>query len=240
MDQLVLSVFPGADLFGQSFEDLGFCVVRGPERLLGQDVRTWSSLPNRFDGLIGGPPCQQWSTAIGIKGSRKPDLIPEFVRVFEETKPRWVVMENVRGAEKSGAIPSDWSPIRLRDWDCGGLTSRKRTFFCWPLSLAMMIQPPPKRSGKPDYTVTCSAFDHGNYSNTWFAGYKFLSLPDGGRLQGFPELGEEFERRRREKHDPMTKLFGGTLLGNGVPRHMGRWVAEGVKRWTEREGGDNE
>ena len=37
--QVVLSLFPGADLLGRAFEQLGFCVVRGPELLLGQDIR---------------------------------------------------------------------------------------------------------------------------------------------------------------------------------------------------------
>jgi len=39
--RLVLSLFPGADLFSRPFEARGFCVVRGPEKLLGQDVRGW-------------------------------------------------------------------------------------------------------------------------------------------------------------------------------------------------------
>ncbi len=35
MRYLVLSLFPGADLFGEAFEREGFCVVRGPELILG-------------------------------------------------------------------------------------------------------------------------------------------------------------------------------------------------------------
>ena len=37
MTYLVLSLFPGADLFGEAFEKEGFCVVRGPELILGPD-----------------------------------------------------------------------------------------------------------------------------------------------------------------------------------------------------------
>jgi hypothetical protein len=31
---LVLSLFPGIDLFGRGFEAAGFCVVRGPDLIL--------------------------------------------------------------------------------------------------------------------------------------------------------------------------------------------------------------
>jgi len=58
---LVLSLFPGADLLGRAFEEVGFVVVRGPELMLGQDIRSWHSLPGKFDGVIGGPPCKAFS-----------------------------------------------------------------------------------------------------------------------------------------------------------------------------------
>jgi len=63
MKYLVLSLFPGIDLFGMAFEREGFCVVRGPDIIYGQDVVTWSAIPNRFDVVIGGPPCKTFSTA---------------------------------------------------------------------------------------------------------------------------------------------------------------------------------
>ena len=58
---LVLSLFPGADLLGRAFEEAGFVVVRGPELMFGQDIRSWHSLPGKFDGVIGGPPCKMFS-----------------------------------------------------------------------------------------------------------------------------------------------------------------------------------
>lgn len=36
---LVLSLFPGADLFGMAFEAEGFCVVTGPDVMFGRDIR---------------------------------------------------------------------------------------------------------------------------------------------------------------------------------------------------------
>jgi len=33
MNRLVLSIFPGIDILGKGFEEEGYCVVRGPDRL---------------------------------------------------------------------------------------------------------------------------------------------------------------------------------------------------------------
>lgn len=54
--QLVLSIFPGIDLFGLGFEQEGFPVVRGPDPLFGGDIRTFTIPAEKFDGIIGGPP----------------------------------------------------------------------------------------------------------------------------------------------------------------------------------------
>src|SRR2546427_10071710 len=60
---LVLSLFPGADLLGRGFEQAGYCVVRGPDTLLGQDIRSFHLVEHAFEGIIGGPPCQDFSRA---------------------------------------------------------------------------------------------------------------------------------------------------------------------------------
>ena len=78
--QLILSLFPGIDLFGKAFEDEGFCVVRGPELILGQDINDWHIPSGKFDGIIGGPPCQSHSQAIqsagGSEYAKHKNLIP--------------------------------------------------------------------------------------------------------------------------------------------------------------------
>lgn len=93
---LVLSLFPGAGLLDRGFEQAGFCVVRGPDTLLGQDIREFHAGPGHFSGLIGGPPCQDFSrarrrppTGYGLK------MIQEFGRLVTEAQPEWWLMENV-------------------------------------------------------------------------------------------------------------------------------------------------
>ena len=50
----------------------------------------------KFDGVIGGPPCQAFSAATWIrkKGARI-NLIPDFERCITESEPMWFLMENV-------------------------------------------------------------------------------------------------------------------------------------------------
>ncbi len=103
MSQLVLSLFPGIGLLDMAFEEEGFCVVRGPDYLWGGDVRRFRPMPGRFDGVIGGPPCQFASRLAHMvrQNGAEPtfgNLIPEFERCVREAQPRWFVMENVPDA----------------------------------------------------------------------------------------------------------------------------------------------
>ena len=55
--------------------------------------------PGELDVLVGGPPCQAYSTA-GRRGTTQDPrglLLWQFLRFVEELKPRFFIMENVRG-----------------------------------------------------------------------------------------------------------------------------------------------
>ncbi len=93
---LVLSLFPGLDLLGRGFELNGCAVVRGPEAITGGDIRTFRPIPNRFDGIIGGPPCQDFSKARRCAPSGDGlALLHEFTRVVFGCQPAWWLAENV-------------------------------------------------------------------------------------------------------------------------------------------------
>lgn len=97
---LVLSLFPGIGLLDMAFELEGFCVVRGPDVLWGGDVRRFHPPAGKFDGVIGGPPCQMFSSLAHLvrANGHEPkfgNLIPEFERCIVEACPAWFVMENV-------------------------------------------------------------------------------------------------------------------------------------------------
>lgn len=97
---LILSLFPGIGLLDMAFEQEGFCVVRGPDVLWGGDVRSFRPPSNVFDGVIGGPPCQEFSPlSIMVRHngheSHFGNLIPEFERCVYDAAPQWFLMENV-------------------------------------------------------------------------------------------------------------------------------------------------
>lgn len=102
---LILSLFPGVDLFGRAFEEEWpeCCIVRGPDVIFGGDIRTFHPPAGRFEGVIGGPPCQTFSALANLvraKGyePRFGNLIPEFERCVIEAHPAWFLMENVPAA----------------------------------------------------------------------------------------------------------------------------------------------
>lgn len=228
MSQLVLSLFPGIGLLDLAFEEAGFSVVRGPDLLWGGDVRNFDPPAGRFDGVIGGPPCQKFSTAGNILGgSGKDDLIPEFIRVVEAVRPAWVVMENVVQAIGHPAIPRDWFHFKLRDFDCGGETSRVRAFWTWPF----MALVSPRAAGEASHSVMASTFKRGGGQYAKDKGFLPGNLPiaEYARLQGVPQIGERLVEFKS------SRAFAIHVLGNGVPLSMGRAVARSVRQCLQQE-----
>lgn len=83
---LVLSLFPGIGLLDRAFEAEGFTVVRGPDVIWGGDIREFHPPAGKFDGIIGGPPCQMFSSLARLirANGHEPkfgNLIPEFERL---------------------------------------------------------------------------------------------------------------------------------------------------------------
>ncbi len=105
MNELVLSLFPGVDLLGRAFSAAGYTVVAGPDPIVGGDIRDFAGVIGRFDGVIGGPPCQGFSAAntqrtnksglvrkhltAKIRGRRKPWPAPGIFQVLVTTG-RWL------------------------------------------------------------------------------------------------------------------------------------------------------
>lgn len=103
--ELVLSIFPGLDLLGMAFEREGFCVVQSRDWIYGGDVRNAHFPAGKFTGVIGGPPCQAFSSLAHMvrHNGYEPkfgNLIPEFERVVRETQCEWFLMEEVPAAPR--------------------------------------------------------------------------------------------------------------------------------------------
>jgi DNA (cytosine-5)-methyltransferase 1 len=231
---LVLSLFPGIGLLDMAFELEGFCVVRGPDLLWGGDIRAFHPPAGRFDGVIGGPPCQAFSRLVHIvraNGHRvAPNLIPEFSRVLREAAPAWWIMENVPGAP----VPNDAKDaILLRDSDCGGLTSRERRISwggVWldfsDLRRRSPLYPAVVRDAR-EQPVAIGGSGKPKRRRNQVGGTaphegKAMALSEMLHRQGFP----------REMLDecPLTSAGARSAVGNGVPLPMGRAIAKAVKR----------
>lgn len=238
MSGLVLSLFPGIGLLDMAFEEEGFVVVRGPDLLWGGDIKRFHPPAGRFDGVIGGPPCQSFSRLrhlVEHNGYKVAEnLIPEFERVVREAAPTWFLMENVPDAPlpKIGVYPV--RAVLLRDDTVGGETTRTRrfTFGCiWgervkrfdPETLALHhIGSPAVLAGGGYREVPVAVGGSGKRKSTKARdmGWKTAKAASAAAAQGLPA---DFDL------PGFTTAAKCKAIGNGVPLAMGRAVARAVR-----------
>jgi DNA (cytosine-5)-methyltransferase 1 len=142
-------------------------------------------------------------------------------------RPFFVAMENVPAAHKSRYIPKAWHNVVLRDWDCGGQTSRKRRIWTYPFTL----QVPPKREGKPSHSVMATTYKRGKSTNPFVTAKSYLpgdlKLEDYGKLQGCQDLVRGLSKYNFSRSTIIQ------LIGNGVPLAMGEHVARAAKAYMD-------
>lgn len=247
---LVLSLFPGIGLLDRAFEAAGFCVVRGPDVLWGGDIRGWHPPAGRFDGVIGGPPCQAFSQLRHIirANGHKPrfgNLIPEFARCVAEAKPQWFLMENVRGAPIPWVRGYGVHEFLINNRQFGAAQNRVRRFsFGW-------------RGGRRLLMVETVALELREYETAACGGHAgTLSRVDRRRVDKPGSIREyrtgtaclrrnyktawAFRELKRKQDLPADfDLPGFTVaekcraVGNGVPLPMGRGIAKAVREAIE-------
>jgi len=243
MNGLVLSLFPGIGLLDMAFEEEGFCVVRGPDLLWGGDIRKFNPPVGRFDGVIGGPPCQAFSQFRFLNpcaGEKHGNMIPEFERIVTATGPRWFLMENVKAAPVPRVegykvavclLNTRWlgeEQDRLRRFSFGTPAGQRlaietvalesplyaQAVACDPRVVPVALN----ASGKPKRTLKPPTI-HAGHSAPFKR--QTRSIAEMCELQGLPSgfLDEA----------PFTAHGKRKVIGNGVPLPMGRAVAKAVK-----------
>jgi DNA (cytosine-5)-methyltransferase 1 len=240
--QLVLSLFPGIGLLDRAFEEEGFCVVRGPDLLWGGDVKRFHPPAGRFDGVIGGSPCQAFTSLAGLikhtRGRLAPNLIPEYERVVREAAPRWFLHENVRAAPLPNIVgyAVDGRMVQGR-WF--GMEQSREHRMTFGVRVDSGIRP------RLDISPFAAALDNpvwsprvlasggytpklhrkgGKPSRTWNLHCRLRSsayFEEAKRLQGLPADFDLPGFRIEEKI---------RALGNAVPLPLARAVAKAVKR----------
>lgn len=231
---LVLSLFPGIGLLDMAFEEQGFCVVRGPDVLWGGDVKRFHPPKGRFDGVIGGPPCQQFSRFAEMARYRgytlAENLIPEYERCVVECAPRWFLMENVPDAPEPAIYDYGVISFLLNNRWVGGTQNRLRRFsfgvrgsVC-ALSAYMDFEVFEPIEWKPAVCARGEQYNRKTKEGKWKisnTGATVRTVERGIALQGLPS--DFFE------HSPFTVEGKQKMIGNGVPLPMGRAIAKAVK-----------
>ncbi len=238
--QLVLSLFPGIGLLDMAFEQRGFCVVRGPDRIWGGDIKTFHPPAGKFNGIIGGPPCQCFSKLMRLsrhvngEESVAENLIPEFERCILAALPHWYVMENVPGAPEPNTPGYAVHSVLLNNRWFGGVQNRERRISfgvrgATLLNIRRYIETEPfERLDYHDAVVAQGIYRkhyiqyEGRTIQTSRPTQSEATVKLSKELQGLPETFLD--------GTPMTVKGKQMMIGNGVPLPLGRAIADAVAR----------
>ena len=209
-NNLVLSLFPGIDLLGRGFDAEGFCVVRGPDIIWGGDIRNFNPTAGRFDGIIGGSPCQDFSkarraapTGYGL------EMLVEFVRVVSYARPVWFLLENVPTVPDIKVTGYTVQRFDLNSRECGMRQSRLRHFQFGSLQGLVLI---PERRKAEGVSLPVALASEGTAMDR-------RSFSDFCELQGLP---------RDFSLPGMSISARYKAVGNGVPVPMARTIARAI------------
>lgn len=219
MDDLVLSIFHGADLFGRGFEQEGFCVVRAGEIELGFDIRNFSPVRHKFDGIIAGTPCQKFSSANRNKTHTAINcdcegckMLFEFKRVVTQAAPDWFLLENVPTVPNVTIPGYKVQRFDLNAKECGLKQNRLRHFqFGSKTGVELWIE---RNSFAESHLEPCCMASEGKKG-------KRRAFADFCELQGLP----------RDFKLPMLSIAKNyQVVGNGVAVPMARLIANSIRR----------
>lgn len=233
-NQLVLSLFPGIGMLDMAFEEQGFCIVRGPDVLWGGDVKRFRPIPGRFQGVIGGPPCQAFSSLRHIVAHvYGPDKVAD-------AQPDWFLMENVPAAPAPIVPGYAVHSFKLNNRWLGEVQERKRVFSFGvraaerSLDLRNYIEIATfenidsvsavcARGGDATRRIALNGSGKPKkHKNPIMAGWHVSSatVKQSAAQQGLPEAFLD--------KAPFTVEGKQKVIGNGVPLPMGRAIAKAI------------
>lgn len=200
MTELVLSIFPGIDLLGMAFEEHGACVVRGPDLITGGDIRQFHPPSEVFTGVIGGPPCQDFSALNRRPTGYSSDMLAEAIRVIEEARPDWFLLENV---VRMPPFTIEGYEVQRFPLDLSWFTlSSRRRDFVFGSRNGGLIDPMMREGDRSEHSCVVS-----NDERSFSACCELHGLPRDFDIEGFSLQGKK------------------RAIANSVPMQMGRYLA---------------
>lgn len=211
----ILSLFPGAGLLDRAFTLAGYCVLRGPEILLGTDIADFHMPAGVVTGIIAGPPCQDFSAARrsppsghGLK------MLQQTVRIIKEARPEWFLIENVPAVPDIAVLGYTVHRFNLlaSEFDC---RQRRNRAFQFGYS-----------SGPPLAIWTPGQSHFGPFHPAALASDRSSTIADLAELQGLP---------RTFRLPLLSRAAQARLIGNGVPIPVGKAIAESIRDRYDRK-----
>lgn len=233
-----------------AFEEEGFCVVRGPDLLWGGDVRRFHPPAGKFDGVIGGDPCQahsQYKYLNPKSGEKFGDMTPEYARIVAAAAPSWFLRENVPHAPEPQIAGYATRSFTLNNRALGEVQEWTRRFWfgirpSYPrgsegIDLRVFIEFAALEA--IDYRqAVCSSLRAGPVK-LGGGGRVKRTYSDDGKRHG-PDRGPRAALAEMLRYQglpetwldeaPFSMTGKRKIIGNGVPLPMGRAIAKAVRR----------
>ena len=155
----IIDFFCGCGGLSLGFQKAGFDIIEAhdnwdkaienyknnfPHPVFKTDLSDWEAITKNlqdkaFDGIIGGPPCQDFSSAGKREEGDRANLTQSYARIVQVIHPRFFVMENVARSKNSGTYKEARARFKASGYGltemvldaskCGVPQLRKR-FFC--------------------------------------------------------------------------------------------------------------
>lgn len=207
MNNVILSLFPGIGGLDHGFTKAGFCVVQGPDKVTGGDIRKFFAVEGMAQGVIGGSPCQDYSALNRNPGSYSDEMLREYIRIVTQGRPEFFLLENVVGVPD---VKIEGYEVQRFNLDYGWFSpySRLRAF---QFGSRTGIQLNPMRGHK------------GNIERTALTCRENITFEAAREIQGFPksfQLSSFSEAGKRR------------AMGNAVPLPLSEYLGALVRSAT--------